>query len=66
MIFTAFSSDGMLPQNTTFNSDFMCNTILPNLNKNARAHPKIKMNQKIYVHMDNAKPHRSKKVREKM
>ena len=44
-------------QNTTFNSDFMCNTILPNLNKNASSHPKIKMNQNIYVHIDNATPH---------
>ena len=46
MILTFFLSVGMLmiemlPQNTTFNFDFMCNTILPKLNKNECVHPKI-------------------------
>jgi len=71
MIFTAFSAQGlimieMLPQKCIFNSSYMCETILPKLNQNARSRPEIGTRKKIFIHMDNAKPHQAKIVKEKM
>ena len=44
----------------------MCKTIFPKLNENARSRPEIGTRKQIFLHMDNANPHRSKIVREKI
>ena len=71
MFFTAFSIAGpvlleMLPSRTTFDSDFMCDTILPRLQRSALNLPGVRRTSKIRLHFDNAKPHVSKKTTMKM
>ncbi len=67
MIFSAFSSAGpllleVLPRNSKFTSAYMCEVILPKLNNACRTQLKVRSNQKIFIHMDNAKPHTAGKT----
>ena len=71
MFFCAFSCYGIvsidvLPNHSTFNSTYVCNTILPNLKERACAHIKNKTKHHLILHMDNAKPHNSKMATEKI
>ena len=71
MFFCAFSCYGIvsidvLPNHATFNSTYVCNTILPNLKERVCAHIKNKTTHRLILHMDNAKPHNAKKTMEKI
>ena len=64
MIFSAFSASGlvlleMLPPKTRFNSQYMCDVILPKLRDAAQTKLGIRKNSNILIHLDNAKPHNS-------
>ncbi len=70
MIFSAFSASGlvlleMLPLKTRFNSQYMCDVILPSLREAAQTKLGIRKNSNVLIHLDNAKPHNSKKTNEK-
>ena len=60
--FTSFSAYGIvyinaLPSNTTFNSTYMCDTILPNMTQAAHSHAKLFKKHHLILYLDNAKPH---------
>ena len=71
MIFSAFSVSGIvyidaLPTNTTFNSTYMCNHILPELTAKAKESAAKKTKHSLILHFDNAKPHTSKMTTQKI
>ena len=64
MVFSAFSPSGlvlleMLPPKTRFNSQYICDVILPKLRDAAQTKLGIRKNSNILIHLDNAKPHNS-------
>ena len=65
LFFTSFSAYGIiyinaLHTNTSFNSAYMCSTILPNMTQAAHTHTKLFTKHQLILHLDNARPHISK------
>lgn len=71
LIFTAFSGHGLhllevFPPKTRISSALMCNIILPKLDENIRKDLKLRKNQFINIHFDNAPSHNSIATKSKM
>ena len=65
MFFCSFSAYGIvsidvLPENSKFNSTYMCDVILPHLKERGEAHITGKTKHCLTLHMDNAKVHTAK------